>query len=177
MFSLAAGTTLSIFSLWFSIRYDVGIGVVSIVFTFAQIAETLAYLVAPILADRIGNVRGTVFIRAIAAMLMLSIAFAPTALIAAILYACRNAFQRISHPLRESYMMAVLDSEIRASGAAIINIPRLITQVIGPSIGGYLLGLSTLLPPLTGGIIFTIGDALYWIFFKKIKPPEEVKTT
>ena len=173
MDTMAVGITLNIFSLWFSLRYNVGIGVVSIVFTFAQLVESLAYLIAPYIASRVGNVKGTVIIRAFGAFFMLSLAFAPTPMIAAILFASRNAFQRISHPLRESYMMAVLDPKVRASGSGIINIPRLLTMTAGPSIGGYLLGISPMFPPLLSGIIFAIGDVTYWMFFKDLKPPEE----
>jgi MFS family permease len=173
MDTMAVGITLNIFSLWFSLRYNVGIGVVSIVFTFAQLVESLAYLIAPYIASRVGNVKGTVIIRAFGAFFMLSLAFAPTPMIAAILFASRNAFQRISHPLRESYMMAVLDPKVRASGSGIINIPRLLTMTAGPSIGGYLLGISPMFPPLLSGIIFAIGDVTYWMFFKELKPPEE----
>lgn len=169
----AAAITLSIFSLWFTLRYSVGIGIVSAVFTFAQFIETFAYLAAPLLANRVGVVKGAVSIRILGAAMMFLIAFAPNPLIAALLYAFRNAFQRISHPLRESYMMAMLDSELRASGAAIINLPRLITSTIGPSIGGYLLGVSTLYPPITSGLIWLLGNGLYWIFFKDMRPPEE----
>jgi len=173
MDTMAVGITLNIFSLWFSVRYSVGIGVVSVVFTFAQFVESIAYLLAPALAARIGNVKGTVLIRAFGAFFMLSLAFAPTPLVAAILYASRNAFQRVSHPLRESYEMAILDPLVRASGAALINIPRLVISTAGPSIGGYLLEISPVFPPLLSGTIFAIGDVLYWIFFKDLKPPEE----
>ena len=173
MDTMAVGITLSIFSLWFSVRYNVGIGVVSIVFTFAQFVESLAYLLAPSLATRIGNVKGTVLIRAFGAFFMFSLAFAPTPFIAAILYASRNAFQRISHPLRESYVMAILDPRVRASGSALINIPRLLISTAGPSIGGYLIEISPVFPPLLSGTIFAVGDILYWMFFKDIKPPEE----
>jgi hypothetical protein len=170
---MAVGITLNIFSLWFSIRYNVGIGVVSIVFTFTQFVESLTYLLAPYLAARMGNVKGTVLIRAFGAFFLFSLAFAPTPLIAAILYATRNAFQRISHPLRESYVMAILDPQVRASGSALINIPRLLISTAGPSIGGYLIELSPIFPPLLSGTLFIIGDILYWVFFKDIKPPEE----
>jgi MFS family permease len=173
MDTMAVGITLNIFSLWFSIRYNVGIGVVSIVFTFAQFVESLAYLVAPYVASRVGNVKGTVIIRAFGAFFLFSLAFAPTPMIAAILYATRNAFQRISHPLRQSYMMTILDPKVRASGSGLINIPRLVTMTAGPSIGGYLLELSPMFPPLISGTIFAIGDLAYWLFFKDLKPPEE----
>jgi MFS family permease len=173
MDTMAVGITLNIFSLWFSIRYNVGIGVVSIVFTFAQVVESLAYLAAPYIAARVGNVKGTVIIRAFGAFYMFSLAFAPTPMIAAILYASRNAFQRVSHPLRESYVMAILDPRVRASGSALINIPRLLISTAGPSIGGYLIEISPFFPPLISGTIFAIGDVLYWVFFKDIKPPEE----
>ena len=173
MDTMAVGITLNIFSLWFSVRYDVGIGVVSVVFTFAQFVESIAYLLAPALEARIGNVKGTVIIRAFGAFFMLSLAFAPTPLVAALLYASRNAFQRVSHPLRESYEMAILDPRVRASGAALINIPRLVISTAGPSIGGYLLEISPVFPPLLSGSVFALGDILYWLFFKDLKPPEE----
>jgi hypothetical protein len=69
--------------------------------------------------------------------------------------------------------MAILDPRVRASGAALINIPRLVISTAGPSIGGYLIELSPVFPPLLSGTIFPVGDALYWIFFKDLKPPEE----
>ena len=171
--TLAVGITLSIFSLWFTLRYSVDIGVVSIVFTFAQVAETLAYLFAPYISRRLGNVKGTVIIRGFGAVVMLLLAFAPTPLIAAILYALRNSFQKISHPLRQSYTMGILDPKIRAAGAGLINIPRILTMSAGPSIGGYLMGISTMFPPLVSETVFAIGDILYWIFFKDLKLPEE----
>lgn len=174
--TFAVGITLSIFSLWFSLRYNVDIGVVSIVFTFAQFVETFAYLSAPYIANKVGNVKGTVIIRGLGAAFLFLLAFAPTPFIAAILYAFRNSLQHISHPLRESYKMAILEKNIRASGAGISNIPRIITMSIGPSIGGYLLEISTMYPPLISGIIFGIGDVCYWLFFKDIKPPEEIET-
>ena len=112
-------------------------------------------------------------IRGFGAVVLFMLAFAPTPLIAALLYALRNSFQKISHPLRQSYTMGILDQKIRASGAALINIPRILTMSAGPSIGGYLMGISTMFPPLLSGTIFTIGDICYWLFFKDLKLPEE----
>jgi len=170
---MAVGITLNLFSLWLALRYNVGIGVVSIIFTFAQIAETFAYLPAPFIASRIGNVKGTVIIRAVGFILIAALAFCPTPTIAAVVYAARNAVQRMSHPLRESYIMAVLDPDVRASGSAFIEIPRIPASSVGPLIGGYLLEISTALNPLTSGAIFGLGDILYWMFFRDVKPPEE----
>ncbi len=113
--NLAVGITMSLFSLWLYLRFSIDLEVVSLVFTFSQIFETLAYLAAPFVASRFGTVNGVVLIRAIGAVLISLLAVAPTPIIAALIYAARNFFQRMSHPLKQSFMLGIIDPEERAS--------------------------------------------------------------
>lgn len=171
--NMAVGITMSLFSLWLNLRFDIGLEVVGLVFTFSQIFETFAYLAAPLIASKFGTVNGIVLIRAVGAALIALLAVAPTPLLAALIYAARNFFQRMSHPLRQSFMMGILNPEERASVASFASLPRVATGSLAPMVGGYLIEISYVLPPITSAAIFALGDVVYYLFFRNVRPPEE----
>ena len=71
-------------------------------------------------------------------------------------------------------MMAVLHPEERASAAGIVQLTSTGSRAIAPTLGGYLMQeLSTSLPLFISAAVFTLGNALFYLFFHKLKPPEE----
>jgi hypothetical protein len=87
-----------------------------------------------------------------------------------------NAIQHISLPLRQSYMMAVLRPEERASTAGVVQLSSTATGSLAPTLGGYLMQeVSTTLPLFISATIFTISNLLLYVFFDRIKPPEEAR--
>ena len=102
------------------------------------------------------------------------IPFAPTPVLAALIYTARNAIQHISIPLRQPYMMAALQPEERVSAAGIVQLSSTVSRSIAPTLGGYMMQeLSTSLPLFVSAAVFTVSNGLYYLFFHKAKPPEE----
>ena len=145
-----------LFSLWFHLRFGMDITTVGYIFAFSKGVETFTYLLGPLLAPKLGLVNTIVTTRLGGAFCAALIPFAPTPALAALLYTGRNAIQHISIPLRQSFMMAALHPEERASAAGIIQLSSTGSRAIAPTLGGYLMQeISTSLPLYVSAAVFT----------------------
>jgi MFS family permease len=172
--SFGRGLIISLFSLWFYLRFNLDIKTIGYVFTVSRIVETFTYLAGPPLASKYGLVNTIVLSRFGGTLCTALIAFAPTPFLVAVLYAGRNAIQHISHPLQTSYQVAVFKPEERASAPGIIQLFTTITNSVAPTIGSYIMqDISLTLPLLISAAFFTAGNSFYYLFFRKIMPPEE----
>jgi MFS family permease len=171
---LGAGVIMPLFSLWFHLRFGIDMQTVGYIFAASKAVETFTYLLGPIIAPKFGLVNTIVTTRLGGAVCAALIPFAPVPVLAAVLYTARNAIQHISIPLRQSYMMAALRPEERASGAGIVHLSSAVSRSIAPTLGGYMMQeLSTSLPLFVSAAVFTLSNVLYYLFFHKAKPPEE----
>jgi MFS family permease len=171
---IGVGVIVPLFSLWFYLRFGMDITTVGYIFAFSKGVETFTYLLGPLLAPKLGLVNTIVTTRLRGTLCAALIPFAPTPALAALLYTGRNAIQHISIPLRQSFMMAALPPEERASAAGIIQLASTGSRAIAPTLGGYLMQeISTSLPLFVSAAVFTLGNALYYVFFRAVKPPEE----
>ncbi|MDA8102005.1 MAG: MFS transporter [Nitrospiraceae bacterium] len=126
------------------------------------------------LAERFGTIRVTVFFRLIQALLLVPFAFAPTFLMAGILYLVRMIAQRLAMPLRQSYVQARVPPEERARVAALANLPSQGAMAASPALSGYLFDVAPLeVPFMIGGVLQLVSTLFYWGFFSKSPPPEE----
>jgi MFS family permease len=113
---------LPLFSLWFYRTYQLDLRTVGYVYTASKAVGIFTYLLGPSLSERLGVVKTMVLLRMGGVLCISLLPFAPTPLVAALLYTGRNAIQHISVPLRQSYMMAVLRPEERASTAGVVQV-------------------------------------------------------
>jgi hypothetical protein len=69
---------------------------------------------------------------------------------------------------------AALQPDERASVAGIIRLSSTGSRAIAPTLGGYLMQkVSTSLPLFVSASVLTLGNTIYYLFFRKVKPPEE----
>jgi MFS family permease len=170
----AAGVIVPLFSLWFYLRFGIDMQTVGYIFAASKATETFAYLLGPLLAPKLGLVKTIVATRLGGAACAALIPFAPTPVLAAGLYTARNAIQHISNPLRQSYMMAAIPPTERASAAGIVQLTSTGSRAVATTLGGYLMQeVSTSLPLFVSAAVFTVGNSLYFAFFRNVKPPEE----
>jgi predicted MFS family arabinose efflux permease len=81
-------------------------------------------------------------------------------------------------PLVQSYTMAVIDPDERASVAGVVSMSKRLATVGGPVPAGYLFTQSLLALPFVIGSIFQFVSAgMYYTFFRNVAPPEETATT
>jgi zinc transporter ZupT len=72
-------------------------------------------------------------------------------------------------------MMAISDPEERASVAGIVGMSKTVPSAVSPPIAGYFIqNLTLALPFFAGGILQMTADILFYAFFRKHKPPEEL---
>ncbi len=174
--NFGAGLIGPLISYWFFLRFGVELKSLGVMFFLSYFLAALSFLVAPIIARRIGVVRTMVFSHAIASALNLAIAFAPTFSVAATLLVVRSFLAYMDNPLRESYTMAMVKSEERGSAAGVTNLARVVPFGVSPTLSAYMMqSLSLSVPLVLGGSLQLINDCAFYYLFRHLKPPEEVK--
>jgi sugar phosphate permease len=116
------------------------------------------------------------FSHAIASLIYFGIPFAPTFLMAAALLSMRSYFAYMDNPLRASFTMAMVRSNERGSAAGVTSLARQVPFGISPTIATYLMqSVSLTLPLFIGGGLQLANDIAFYLMFRHIRPPEEIK--
>ena len=158
---------------WFSARYGVGSGEIAVLYAAANALTAVSFVSAPLVARSLGTVRAIVTARAGSVLLMGAMAMAPGFLWAAAAYAARVVVNSIGMPLRQSYVMGISEEHSRSEVAAFGNLPAQATGLVAPTIAAHLLAVSMAAPIWVAAAATAANAALFAVFFRKIKPPEE----
>ena len=173
--SFAGGFAIqSIVSFWFFSKFDIDLSTISYIFSIGSLLTAFSYLIAAMIADKIGLINTMVFTHIPSNILLILFAFAPNLEIAIVFYMVRMTLSQMDVPTRQSYIVAVVEENERTASAGITNLSRNIAQAISPSITGYIIGFLSLSAPfIIGGLIKILYDIVLYINFRKIKPSEE----
>jgi MFS family permease len=173
--SLGGGfLTSSLLSFFFLQRFDATEGVVGVLFFGARIANAASHLGAAWLAKHIGLVKTMVFTHIPSSILLVTVAYAPSFPVAAVLFLLREGLVEMDVPTRQSYVMAMVRSEERTFASGITNLVRLGGWALAPSFAGLLMQGASLAAPLFVGAGMKIAyDLLLYRAFRRTKPPEE----
>ena len=164
----------TILTIYFYKVWGLQLGSLAVVFFISGIITAISIFMAARIAKRIGLLKTMVFTHAPSSIFLIAIPFAPSALIAVILLFLRQSISQMDVPTRQSYTMAIVDEHERIAAGSLTNTPRTIAQAISPSVASYMLQLSVVqLPFVLGGSFKILYDALVYIRFRKVKPPEE----
>jgi hypothetical protein len=166
----------SLVAFWFSTRFGLTLGSLSLVFLVSSFLSAVSTWVSVRIAERIGLLKTMVFTHIPSSVFLIIAAFSPFAWMAILFWQLRSLLSQMDIPARESYTMAVVEPDERVAMAAIGGVGRSGASIIGPAAGTALwnaLGAST---PFVGCGIFKISyDVLVYTMFRKVKPPEEEK--
>jgi MFS family permease len=174
--NMGAGMIGPLVSYWFFLRYGVDLKALGALFFISYFLAALSFLVAPLIARRIGVVRTMVFSHAAASLLNLLLAFAPTFFVAGVMMAVRSFLAYMDNPLRESFTMAMVKSEERGSAAGVTNLARVLPFGISPTLSAYMMqSLSLSMPLVIGGSLQLAHDFTFYYLFRHVRPPEEDK--
>ena len=173
--SLGSGfLTTAMLSYFFFERFGVGEDVTAVLFFAARAMNALSHLGAAWLAKRIGLVPTMVFTHIPSSLLLVTVAFAPSFTVAAVLFIVREGLVEMDVPTRTSYVLAVVRPEERTLASGVTNLVRLAAWAIAPAFAGLLMTDDTLYVPLVAGATLKIAyDLLLWRAFRHIRPPEE----
>jgi MFS family permease len=173
--SLAGGfLTTAMLSYFFFERFGVAEGVIGGLFFGARLMNAVSHLGAAWLAKRIGLVNTMVFTHIPSSLLLVTVAFAPSFAVAAVLFLLREGLVEMDVPTRQSYVLAVVEPEERTFASGVTNLVRLAAWAVAPAFAGALMnGDSMYLPLVVGAGMKITYDLLLWRAFRKVPPPEE----
>jgi predicted MFS family arabinose efflux permease len=173
--SVAGGfLTATLLTVFFHQRFGVGVATIGALFFGARVANAGSHLAAAWLARRIGLVNTMVFTHVPSSLLLVTVAFAPSFPVAAILFLLREGLVEMDVPTRQSYVMAMVRPEERIFASGVTHLVRMAGWAIAPAFAGLLMQGSFLAMPLIIGAAMKISyDGLLYLAFRKLKPPEE----
>lgn len=160
---------------WLHIRFRAGQATIGELYLLINVGTVAAGLVAPQVARVHGTVRATSALRILQGLLLIPLALAPSIIWAGAIYFIRMFAQRTALPLRQSYVMAMADPNEQARVAALSNLPSQVMSAVSPTLSGYLFEESLLSAPLLiGGLLQAASAVLFFAFFHRDAPPEEI---
>jgi MFS family permease len=173
--SLGGGfLTASLVSWFFFRRFGVAEGTLGLLFFGARVLNAFSHLGAAWLAKRIGLVNTMVFTHIPSSLLLVTVAFAPSFPVAAVLFLLREGLVEMDVPTRQSYVMAVVRPEERTVASGVTALVRIGAWAIGAAIAGWTMERFSLGAPLAIAAAMKITyDLLLWSAFRHVRPPEE----
>ncbi|MCY0852145.1 MFS transporter [Thermoplasma acidophilum] len=163
---IGAGFVSPIFSLWFHLRFGISSGEIGVIFGISNIFVLIFMIVIPRIIRSESELNAIVWTRAASSMLLVALAFIPFLQIAALVYILRQGLQMGAVPVRQSFSMGIVDSTERATASGVTSMTRTGFSAVSPPLAGDLLSISSIYPPLIGGIITAADPLLYYMLFR-----------
>lgn len=161
---------------WFRRTYGTSEEVLGLVFFATGILQAISFTIATRLAKRIGLINTMVFTHLPSNILLAAVPLAPTQAVAIGLLLARFALSQMDVPVRQSYVVAVVDPDERTAAAGFTTTVRSAAQAAGPLIGGATAPIAGAgLPFFVGAAMKSLYDVLLWVNFRRVKPPEEMR--
>ncbi len=166
--------TTAMLAWFFHDRFGVDAAAIGPLFFGARVLNALSHVAAAWLARRIGLVNTMVFTHIPSSLLLVTVAIAPSFAVAAVLFLLREGLVEMDVPTRQSYVLAVVRPEERATASGWTQLVRLAAWTVAPAIGGFAIQRFDPIVPLVAaaGLKITY-DVLLWLAFRNLKPPEE----
>jgi hypothetical protein len=167
--------TTALIAYFFAERFAVGAGMIGLLFFIARIANAGSHLAAAWLARRLGLLNTIVWTHMPSSLLLLTVTWAPSFRVAALLFLLREGLVEMDVPTRQSYVMAVVRPSERLTAAGVTSLVRLAGWAVAPMVAGALMQSTSLAMPLVVGAgTKVVYDALLYVAFRARKPPEEL---
>ena len=166
--------TSALLAYFFFRRFGVEEDAIAALFVGARVLNAASHLGAAWLARRIGLVRTMVFTHIPAGLLLVTVAYAPSFEVAAMLFLLREGLVEMDVPTRQSYVMAVVRPEERVYASGVTNIVRMAGWAVAPAFAGlFMAGVDLKAPLLVGAAMKITYDLLLYRAFRSMRPPEE----
>jgi MFS family permease len=168
--SLAGGFILqSLLVAWFHVRYGVGADIVGVLFFGTNLLSALSFLVAPLVAERIGLLNTMVFTHLPSNVLLLLVPLMPSFPGAALVLLARHLLAQMDVPTRQAYTMALVAPDERPAAAGLTASARALAQAAGPVLAGVALtAVGTGLPFFAAGGLKIVYDVALFARFRSV---------
>lgn len=169
MDSLGGGLVVQSFiAYWFRAKFDVSTEVIATLFFAVGILQSVSFMAATRIAERIGLLNTMVFTHLPSNLLLAAIPLAPTLPLAISLLLGRFALSQMDVPARQAYIVSLVAPEERTAAVAYTNSARYLVRPAGPSLAGAGQQLALGLPFMIGGGLKFVYDVLLWSWFRRV---------
>ena len=171
--SFAGGMIFDSFlSFWLFTKFDMSAAAIGAVLVAGQGLNVVSLVLAPWVASRIGLLNTFVFTQVVSNIMLISFAFAPTAIIAVALWMLRSLSDEMDVPTRQSYMMAITEPPEHPIMAGTANLGRGLGRIPSATVTGWLwAGGLTVTPWVLAGTIKLAYNFAIWVAFKHVNVP------
>lgn len=169
--SFAGGMVFDSFlSFWLFNKFDMSAAAIGAVLVAGQALNMVSLVIAPWVADRIGLLNTLVFTQVFSNIMLISFAFAPSAIIAVSLLMLRSLADEMDVPTRQAYMMAIIEPSEHPIMAGTANLGRGLGRIPSATVTGWLwAGSLTVVPWIAAGSIKLAYDFAIWLAFRRVK--------
>jgi MFS family permease len=172
--AFGAGMVVPLMTLWFNLRYGISDTISAPILAVSSILIALAILVAPLLAKRFGLIKAIVITQITSTIFMFATPFSPSYALAGFVYSMRALLMNMASPLSQSMIMGLVPEDERGTASGISGALWRLPNALSTWIGAWLMGIGLLFEPFfMAGLFYIVSIMLFWIFFRKVKMPEE----
>jgi MFS family permease len=176
--SFASGlVSTSLVTYWLYQRFGVDESFLGVLLFVSNLLNAGSALASASIARRVGLINTMVFSHIPASIFLALIPFSPSIGVAVVIVLLRAALSQMDLPARQSYTMAMVDSDERSAAAGIIGVARTTGQTPAPGISAPLIvvpGLAYIPFVLAGGLKVASDVALWFMFRSRPAPHEQV---
>jgi MFS family permease len=165
----------SLLALWLFRRFQMSVGAVGMFFFASNLLGSASQFVSSALAGRIGRIRTMVYTHLPSNGFLFLAALMPNAPLTIVFLLLRSSLSQMDVPARQSYVMAMVPPEERATAASVTNVPRSLASALSPIPAGRMLDLSTFgWPLICAATLKAIYDLLLLFQFGAVAPIDEM---
>ena len=156
-----------VLSYWFSQVYKVSLSSLGVIFLVVNVVTAFSTLAAPVLAERLGNLRTMVSTHLLSNVFLIMVPLAGSFLAALVFLFLRQSISQMDVPTRQAFMAQLFTDQERVPANAITNTSRSLSGTLGGPITAILFSVGAAsLPILTGGFSKILYDLLIFHSYK-----------
>ena len=173
--SIGAGLLMPFMNVFFRVVYHQPDPVIGNILAWGALAMGIGLLVAPPLAERMGKIQLVVITQGLSIPFLAMLGFAPWFWLSGMAYYVRIALMNMSGPVYQTFVMEQVEPGARATVASLVSMANNFGWAFSPSISGWLQVKYGFNPVFAGVLtLYTLSVYLYWRYFWKSKPAEEL---
>jgi MFS family permease len=164
--SLGAGLLIPFMNLFFRNRFGLDDNYIGQLIGFGSLGMGIAFLAAPVLADRWGKARAVVITQGLSIPFMILLGFVPNLTVAFIAYFIRMALMNLSSPIYQTMVMEEVEDDARGMAASLYSMIWNFGRALSPIISGPI-QMHYGFDPIFVATILTYGVSVWmlWVWF------------
>jgi sugar phosphate permease len=125
-----------------------------VVFSISNVITAISLIIAPLIAEKIGNLRTMVFTHVISNIFLILIPLVDSLQWSVTFLFIRQSFSQMDVPTRQAFIAQIFSDEERVKANAVTNIARNISSLPGPALVNLFFMLKLLhLPLILSGLL------------------------